>query len=178
LIDDLQRRAARDGGSLAVFVFRRHVDVPAGITAELHAYAPEAGFDLAALALDAQALDRGDPYAERRGFAEERGDEPFPTLGVGGAIADALAAPCFRQAPRACKSRDDRRAGRRDELPLSVADPHRETAQQLDGRGSGDGERAVAASHHSAAEGQWRDDEVLDPERVDRPGRADDVDDR
>src|SRR5438105_7114924 len=71
LVDDLERHARGDGEALTVFVFRRDVQVTAGVFSDLNAHLPETGLDVANLAIDAKSLDGRNANAERRGFVEE-----------------------------------------------------------------------------------------------------------
>ena len=122
------------------------------------------------------------------GLAEREAEDVGEACGIAcaGAVADAAGAHGRLRAEAGCESADEGGASGGDELFLEVCGVGGEAAEEIRGCGRGDGEVAVGALDHAAADVEWRAvpverlagvRECLLVEVLDASACADDIDD-
>ena len=113
------------------------------------------------------------------GFADAEAEDVGEVFGVAsaGAVADLLDAHGGLGAEGGSESADEGGAGGGDELFFDVGGVGGEAAEEVGGGGCGDGEAAVGAVDHAAADVEWGAEPLVDGEGVDAGGGGDDVDD-
>ena len=113
------------------------------------------------------------------GIADVEAEDVGKAFGVAGsgAVADLLDAHLRLWSEGRCECADDGCSGGRDELFFDVRGVGGETAQEVGGGGSGDGEAAVGAVDHASADVEGGTEPLVDFQGVDACAGGYDVDD-